>query len=464
MRAVWGRRVRELPEGDPLTMVEQIPFEALDDAEQRTPAWEQYRKQRGTTDERRTIPKGTYEATLIESTIVRRKDGGGFVIRLVARTDRLGVYLSSWRGLSSDAFDPFSLTDGQVKSLRKFAVGMGIAVPAPASEIVGALVGMYGKPVMARVVHTPIGIQCTFFREGEQNGHAFSSTFRVAGQVVQVNGHLVDGSGEVVSVEGRARDAYVAHAQLLSGLGEVRQGLVRAAEGCFRLSEQEGWLALGYETLSEYLASPEITISRAEFYRLADIWQSYVLDGGVEPALLLGAGSSKLEVPLPALKQGLVDAERAAADATSLTRRDLRERYRGLMGGDEDSASGDESEPVESRRRDVETDDDLQRQRDAIHPDDSDYVGRGPFDGDELVTWAENYGHPEGWAKKAQDLHAKVDRLVPTMNAAQTVTATLRRVLSEIGDPRQKRMGRELREAVTAALELAREHGLDAES
>lgn len=33
------------------------------------------------------------------------------------------------------------------------------------------------------------------------------------------------------------------------------------------------------------------------------------------------------------------------------------------------------------------------------------------FDGIELIDWADKYGHPEDWAKKAQDLHAKNEQL-----------------------------------------------------
>lgn len=34
----------------------------------------------------------------------------------------------------------------------------------------------------------------------------------------------------------------------------------------------------------------------------------------------------------------------------------------------------------------------------------------GPFDPDELVQWAEMYGHPEGWAKRAQSAHMRAER------------------------------------------------------
>jgi hypothetical protein len=39
-------------------------------------------------------------------------------------------------------------------------------------------------------------------------------------------------------------------------------------------------------------------------------------------------------------------------------------------------------------------------------------VGRNPetFDWDELARWAEAYGHPEGWAKLAQQNHARAER------------------------------------------------------
>lgn len=35
----------------------------------------------------------------------------------------------------------------------------------------------------------------------------------------------------------------------------------------------------------------------------------------------------------------------------------------------------------------------------------------GPYDPDELVRWAETYGHPEHWAKSAQAAHARAERL-----------------------------------------------------
>lgn len=38
-------------------------------------------------------------------------------------------------------------------------------------------------------------------------------------------------------------------------------------------------------------------------------------------------------------------------------------------------------------------------------------IENGPFDPDELVRWAESYGHPEEWAKRAQAAHGRAEKI-----------------------------------------------------
>lgn len=413
------------------------PIETLDDEQQRTPTWEQYRKQRGeNADERKTCPRGTYEATLVEAALVRRKDGGGFVIRMVARTTGLGVFLVSWRGLSADEFDPYKLTDSQVKSLRKFAESMGIPTPAPAQQIVNALFDMHGATVEATVRHTPAGVQTSLSRPG-----------------VAPSASLVE--GEVLSLQGAADVAHQAHQQVLTGLRRTREGLIQTAAGCHALASQEGWSALGYDSLAEYLAAPEITLSRSEFYRLADIYETYVLKGEVDPAVLTGAGESKLEVPLPAIKQGLVSADVAASDAEALTRKELRDRYREMMGGE--LVTDPEPEPVAPTL--------------TVTPVDESPAGGTGEAGHQTALQAQLEERADEIAELRTELEAVREQVshqqpqtdLSHMTLAQGLALTLARVLREIGAPEQKRMGKDLRAAVVAALDSAREHGLDVE-
>lgn len=438
-----------------MTVVDQVTmFDADPAQDDETPIWEQYLLQRGTEDERRTCPRGTYEAMLLEVRIVRRKDGG-FLLRMVSRTVGLGVFLVTWRGLSTDFSDPFDLTEVEVRSLRKFAAGMGVPVPAPAREIVEALQKLVGEQVEAKVSHSPVGIQASLSRPLAPT----STALRVAGRVLMVDGQLMDANGELLDVEGKARIAHEAHALVLEGQQLARRGLATAAAGCHALHASEGWRALGFETLSEYLAQPEVEFSRSEFYRLCAIHQAYVLDGGLAPDVIAGASPTKLELPIPAIEQGVVSAGQAAADAESMTRNDLRVHYRELLGAEPEAA---ESEPSvsatpaadpESRRRDLEIYVNVDEQRDAAVERLSDEV-------------AEERTRAEAAEERERALRAQLNDLphqtdLQHMTVAQGLALVLARVMREVGDPRQKRMGKELRAAVQAALDEAREHGLD---
>ena len=56
----------------------------------------------------------------------------------------------------------------------------------------------------------------------------------------------------------------------------------------------------------------------------------------------------------------------------------------------------------------------------------------GPFDPGELVRWAETYGHPETWAKKAQQLHARVEAKERVIVVASEENGRLRAARDEL--------------------------------
>lgn len=45
-------------------------------------------------------------------------------------------------------------------------------------------------------------------------------------------------------------------------------------------------------------------------------------------------------------------------------------------------------------------------------------MSTGPYDGDELVRWAESYGHPEGWVKRAQAANYRAELLQSELDEA----------------------------------------------
>jgi hypothetical protein len=286
-----------------------------------------------------TIPPGTYEAILREVAIVRRKKDQTHVLRMLVCTKDLGRYAIAWQGLSENPDDPWDLTAGQLRGLRRVADRLCVPSLCEGREIVErGIVPLLGQPVTARVVRTPVGQTVTLSRKRQEPVHGVDPE---TGQFYDFDPDADVEPGTEIAIEtvdalpSEAELAHSAHVKLVEGQRGVRLSLALMAEGCHLLHQQEGWKHLGYETLAEYLAAPEIEISRTEFYRGVAIWSAYVLNGGVEPASLQGAGPSKLEVPLPAISAGVVTPEQAVADASSLTRKELQSHYAVLMGGEE---------------------------------------------------------------------------------------------------------------------------------
>lgn len=112
---------------------------------------------------------------------------------------------------------------------------------------------------------------------------------------------------------------------------EVRRTGWQLAEALAHFDDITGWHALGYESLSHWLADPEISLSRSTYYSLIDCWRTLHQPdsptyGQSELALL---DPSKVAITLPAIKSGKRSLGVALEDARSLTAADLRVRYRG---------------------------------------------------------------------------------------------------------------------------------------
>lgn len=307
--------------------------EVLDQSPQ-TREWREF-KERSAGDW--GLAGGTYEGVLSDLATVQRKDTGQWVIRMVARVYPRDRYALAWVALSSDPRDPYALNAAQTRALAKVADALGILTPAPPEEIVDALARHVGKPVSVRVVHTPVGPRATLAKaEGGEQFLVTEERHTHTPEQLAAAAEIMEGrdSGLVMttaSSTSRTDRAQAAQEKLLLGLRKARSGIIETAEACHLLLEEEGWLALGYEGLAEYLAQPEVGLARTQFYDLANIHRRFVIEGSVEPERLAASEHSKLALTLPALTAGKVTPDEAAADAESLGWRDLREKYRDLM-------------------------------------------------------------------------------------------------------------------------------------
>ena len=251
------------------------------------------------------VPDGDHLVTLTEVAVIPRKAGGWWG-RFMSETSG-GRQLREMRRLGVDENDAFILDQGANRKWVEWGQRMGVN-ESDARGVFNALHQLQGHRFTARVTKTAHSttIQHRAFED---------VVFATGGQALTVEGELVTNV---------AQDQYN---RLLEGLSASRLALSAVAQACHELSRDKSWTDLGYESLSEFLASPEITLTRSNFFRMAQIWELYVLDGGVDPRQLAVAGPSKFAIPLRALGANEVSVEEALADVETLGARDLREKY-----------------------------------------------------------------------------------------------------------------------------------------
>lgn len=138
--------------------------------------------------------------------------------------------------------------------------------------------------------------------------------------------------GQEVEVE-QLRSKIVAEAHQLreravAAVATVATAWWELAAALHEFHEARAWEPLGYSTLEEFLAEPELGLSRRQFFRLAQLHRELVEHRGVPMSALEGVDPSKVEPALPALKAGQATIPEVLADARALGARDMRDKYR----------------------------------------------------------------------------------------------------------------------------------------
>ena len=146
----------------------------------------------------------------------------------------------------------------------------------------------------------------------------------------------------------RAEVMHSLNKRITTGLSAGRAAMWDVAEACFELNEENGWTALGYDTLGEYLADPEVSMTKTVFYRMVSAYRETVIRRAIPKTTMQEIDYSKVEVVMGKVRKGEVDVEEALDDAKALGWRDLREQYWGPREDNAppaDSAGDDDGDP-----------------------------------------------------------------------------------------------------------------------
>lgn len=137
--------------------------------------------------------------------------------------------------------------------------------------------------------------------------------------------------GSADDPEELVRHAFELELGVKEAIAEGRAAYWRLAERLYQFHEQRGWELLGYDTISEWLAQPEIELSKTAFYRAVNLWHTLVVMKQLPPAKLQHVEPSKAREIAPAIARGDVDPDEAIeviSGPNALSYSDVVERFR----------------------------------------------------------------------------------------------------------------------------------------
>lgn len=125
----------------------------------------------------------------------------------------------------------------------------------------------------------------------------------------------------------RAQSMYALEADIKAALTSGREATWLLARSCHEFDEANGWTALGYEKIGDWLADPEISMQRRTFYRLTSVYRELVVQRKIPTAGLKELDVSKVDIVMGSVKAGRVKLSDALEDVKALGARDLRDKY-----------------------------------------------------------------------------------------------------------------------------------------
>lgn len=251
------------------------------------------------------LPKGEYPATVAKVEVTRSRDKR-WVAYVSVRADTADESLTARCLLAgAEAAEPLDMGPDHREGLLRFVRRMGLEVDEgePPDRLMALLGASTGTRVVARVTQTPVGQRVTLL------AHHHAEPEAIDGEIVH---------------EQEAQLAHGAYERLTQAIAGARRVYVEIARAAYELRETSGWVPLGYGSMDEMLAQPEVSMERSAFLRAAQVWDLYAVRGGVEIRQLAAADSSKLITLAPRVRSGELSPAQATEQAQSLSLRDLR--------------------------------------------------------------------------------------------------------------------------------------------
>jgi hypothetical protein len=148
----------------------------------------------------------------------------------------------------------------------------------------------------------------------------------------------------VQELEAARETAYGIEQKIKGAILLGREALWVMAQGFYEFEQTQGWAALGYEKLNDWLAQPEVSVTYRTFKRYTRAYRETVVNRQIPMETMGDVDLSKVDLVLPAIEANSVTVEEAFGDVKTLGFRDLQEKYIGAQSAPKTPVDGDEDD------------------------------------------------------------------------------------------------------------------------
>ena len=132
---------------------------------------------------------------------------------------------------------------------------------------------------------------------------------------------------EPTNQQEEAEVAFGIELRIKSAMARGRQALWDLAEALYEFDEEHGWLKLGHEKLSDWLAEPDVTLTLGTYRRYVRTWRKLVVEKQIDASRVRELEQSKVAIVVDKVANNEVLVEDAFADVEALGASDLRAKY-----------------------------------------------------------------------------------------------------------------------------------------
>lgn len=154
--------------------------------------------------------------------------------------------------------------------------------------------------------------------------------------------------------EERAEIAFRIQERIKLHLREGRESLMGLCRELYEFNEVSGWESLGFENQTDWLADPDIGMTKTAFFRMVRRHRELVVFRAVPEQRLLGLDPSKLDIVMVAIESNKFTVDNVLSDVQDMGARDLREKY---VAPSQPPPKSPEAEDVEGESDDAQDED-----------------------------------------------------------------------------------------------------------